>query len=277
MAFSTSTVHKPYTKVGVPQVAADFDKFEKNATPKWAAGTKIETADGSVYRYCHFGDDVNRGVFVSQDLDESSKTDTDNAIIAPGSAVAAPDSNINVGAIGSRFVQITLGSTSAGQYAGGKFCPTDDTGIGFTYDIRSNTATDDPASGDIRIELHQKLQVAVAADTDFAIAGNLYANLEIATAATDIAVAGVTCSTMDVSAAAYGWVQTKGVVSVLQDATTVVIGDAVALSSATSGAVAVFGGSAASVGDIPDEEMVGTMLIVGGSGGHSVIKLNIGG
>lgn len=273
MAVSTSTVHKPYAKVGVPQIAADMDKFAKDKSPKWAMGAKIETADGSTYRYSHFGDDVNRGVLVAQDYSESSTVDTDNAVIAPASAVAVPNETIKPGAIGSRYLQMTLASVTANQFAGGKFLTTDDTGEGFTYDILGNTATNDPATGDIRIELAQPLQVALDATTDVSIRGSLYANLEIATS-TDDGIAGVTCQTMDVSEQAYGWVQTKGQVAILQDGT-ITLGDIVTLSDGTSGAVQAMAGGGTDVTDVISEAIVGFCTDPGDTGAHGGFKINI--
>lgn len=273
MAHSTSTIHKPYAKQGVPGVAADFDKFALDATPKWAVGTKIETADGSIYRYSHFGDDVNRGVLVSQDVSESSSADTDNAVIAPASAVSVADDRIQPGAIGSRFVQLTLASITVGQFAGGKFITTDDTGEGYTYDVLENTATNDPATGDIRLELAQKLQVALDATTDVILTGSLYSNLEIATT-TDSVIAGVTCSVMDVSEQAYGWIQTRGIVGILDDGAPT-IGEIVTLSDGTSGAVQVMAGGGTDVTDVVTEPIVGYVIVAGDSGGHGSYKINL--
>ena len=170
MAYSTES-RLPFGQVGVPQVAGAFDKFESHATPKYNLGFKVETADGKVYRYTQFGADVAVGVLVAGDLSESSVVDTDNAIIASASAETTTDGLIN-----NKYIQLTLASVTAGQYVGGVFITTDDAGEGYTYDIVGNTATDDPATGDIRIQLAQPLQVAVTTATDFAILGNQYNN-----------------------------------------------------------------------------------------------------
>ncbi len=249
--------------------AVDFSIYDKDATAKFAIGTRLERQDGNVYVYSHFGADVNRGVLVAVDASESSVVDTDNVIIAPASAQTTTD-----GTLGSKFIEITLASVTANQFSGGYFVTTDDTGEGYTYRIKGNTATDDPASGNFRLELHEPLQVAVDGTTDFAIQGSLYANLEIATAATDIALAGVTCQTMDVSEQAYGWVCVKGVVGILQDGT-IAIGDMVTLSDGTNGAVQAAAGGGTTIGDLIAEELVGHCLIAGDSTGHGVFKINV--
>jgi hypothetical protein len=247
----------------------DFNKFDKHATQKFPLGHKVETADGSVYRYSHFGADTNRGVLVSTDRSETCLVDDDNHIIASASAVNTTD-----GLIGSRFIQMTLASITKNQFVGGKLVTTDDAGEGYTYDIKGNTATDDPATGDIRIELHQPLQVAVTTATDIAIVGSLYHDLEVATM-TDALVVGVSCSTMDVSEQPFGWIQTKGVCGVLQDVNVPTIGAVATLSNITSGAVTIMGGNSTYATYYGLNPIVGIFLDIGDSSGHAAIKLNL--
>jgi len=252
--------------VGVPQVGADCNPYEAHVTPRFALGTKMERADGNIYRYSHFGDDVNRGVLVATDASESSLVDTDGALIAPASTYQMPDepSGVYPGAIGSRYIVMTLSAT-ADQYAGGYFVTTDDTGEGYTFRIISNTAKNDPATGKIRLKLDKPLAVAIDTSTDCAIQGCHYANLEIATT-TDLVLAGVTCRTMDVSSASYGWVQTKGIVGILDDGGCTV-GTMSTLSDGTPGAV--------QDQDAFTEPVIGFCCIAGDSTGHSVYKINL--
>jgi hypothetical protein len=256
-------------KVTPPPTLTDFNKFDKHATQKFPLGHKVECADGSIYRYSHFGADTDRGVLVSTDMSETCVADTDNAIIASASSVNTSDS-----LIGSRFIQMTLASTTANQFVGGKLITTDDAGEGYTYDIKGNTATGDPSSGTIRIELHQPLQVAVTTATDVAIIGSLYHDLEVATT-TDDAVVGVSCSSMDVSEQPFGWIQTKGVVGVLQDVNVPVVGAVATLSNLTSGAVTIMGGNSTYATYYGLNPIVGIFLDVGDSTGHAAIKLNL--
>ena len=252
-----------------PHGGGDFNIFDKHSTPRYAIGTRVMRIDGNEYVYSHFGADVNRGVIVAVDASESSVVDTDNAIVAPASAQTMTD-----GTIGNKFIEITLASVTADQFAGGYFVTTDDVGEGYTYRIKGNTATGNPTTGNFRLELHDKLQVAVDGTTDFAIQASLYANLEIATAATDIALAGVTVSTMDVSEQAYGWVLAKGISGVLQDGT-IAIGDQVTLSDGVNGAIQVAFGGGTAAADLFAEEHLGTCLIAGDNTGHGVFKLAI--
>ena len=230
-----------------------------------AVGSRVSLSDGRVFRYGHFGAATNRGLIVSQDLSESSVVDTDNVMIAPASATAVAGETIQPGAINSRFVQITLASITADQFAGGYLHITDDTGEGFTYGIKGNTATNDPVSGDFRLDLHDRLQVAIDGTSDFAITGSLYANLEAATQAVDEVVAGVTMATM--AAGEYGWIQTQGVATVLTQGT-VVIADRAAVGS-------VAGTVAPVAATVSTTISIGQIIHAGDDTGHSAVRLNI--
>lgn len=255
--------------IGLGGSTADqFNKFDQSASPKFHVGYKIEQADGSVYRYAHFGATANAGVLVAQDKSENSVADTDNAVIAPASAVTITD-----GTIGSKFIEFTLASATANQFAGAKLITTDDAGEGYTYDIKSNTATDNPASGNIRIELYQPLQVALDNTTDVSIVSNRFHNLEIATAATDLILAGVVCETID-AAGNYGWIQTKGIVGILQDGT-IADGDMVTLSDGTSGAVQAAAGGGTDMADLIAEAIIGYCVDAGDSTGHGVFMVDV--
>lgn len=255
-------------RVTPPPTLADFNKFDMHKIQKFPLGFKVECADGSIYRYSHFGADTNRGVLVSTDRSETCLVDDDNHVIAPASAV-----NVGDGAVGSRFIEATLTAT-ANQFVGGKLIITDDTGEGYTYDIKGNTATNNPTTGNIRIELYQPLVVAVTTDSDIAIVGSLYHDLEVATM-TDALVVGVSCSTMDVSEAAYGWIQTKGVCGVLQDVNVPTIGAVATLSNLTAGAVTIMGGNSTYATYYGLNPIVGIFLDIGDSTGHAAIKLNL--
>ena len=263
--------------IGVPQVADDFDKFEMNATPKHPLGFKVESANGDVYRYAQFGADTNRGVLVSADLSEVSLVDDDNHLIAPSSTYQMATEPVGVypGAIGSRYIIMTLAATAAHLYAGAKITLTDGTGIGWTYDVIDNTATDNPASGKIRFQLGQQLQVAVDTTTDVSINGCLYNDLEIATPATDACVVGVTCSTIAYATAPYGWIQTKGVVGILQDVNVPTIGAVATLSNITSGAVTIMGGNSTYATYYGKNPIIGYYVDLGDSAGLSVCKINL--
>lgn len=267
--FSVSTI-------GAPQVANDFDKFEMNATQKYPLGFKVEAANGDVYRYCCFAGNVNRGCLVSSDLSEYSLVDDDNHFIAPVVTyqMAGEQPGVYPGAIGSRYAIMTLASVAAHCFAGSKITFTDDTGEGYTYDVVDNTATDNPASGVIRFQLAQPLQVAITTDTDASINTCLYNGLIIATT-TDACVVGVTCSTIVAATAAYAWIQTKGVVGILQDVNVPTIGGVATLSNITAGAVTLMGGNSTYATYYGKNPIIGYYVDLGDATGASVCKINL--
>lgn len=259
---------------GVPQVGVDFDPYESNSTAKWALGTGLEDQRGNKYRYVHFGAAVNPGVIVAQDFSESSKDESSNYVVAPASAVAIADESISAGKIGSRFVEMSLGSVTLDQYAGGDLCITSDTGAGFAYRIKGNTITGNPATGTFRMELYKPLASGLDATSEVVLAGSRYANCEIATAATDNDIAGVSMNYQ--TAGTFGWVCSKGRATILRDATTIAQGDMLALSTNIDGSVQVCGDNNLSLNDaIAGTQIVGYAVSIGQAAGSIVAQINV--
>ncbi len=259
-----------FSNVIVKPIGGAFDIYQMDNLPRVAIGTRLVRQDGNEFAYCHFGADTTQGLLVATDVSESGVAETDNIVIAPASAANTSD-----GTIGSKFVQITLASVTADQFAGGYLNITDGTGLGYVYRIKGNNATDVPASGDFRIQLHEPLQVALDTTSDIAITGSLYANLEVATSATDTVLAGVTCSNMDVSVASFGWICVKGVWTVNVDATDITIGDILVLSGDVSGAVHTFGDAVTTGIAYDEEEIVGTALDAPDDNSFVLVKLKV--
>jgi len=205
--------------VGQMQVGSDVDIHETNSTPKFALGTGFTRQDGNKFRYVHAGADVDIARLVATDVSESCLTSKTNVVINPTSAVAIDNTNIDAGAVGSTYIQATITAT-ANQFAGGylHLDGNGGAGAGAIYRIKGNTATDDPASGDCRLELYEKIKVAVDQTTDIAITGSPYANVEGATSSTDEMAVGV--SVVGISNNNYGWVCTHGVATVIADGNT---------------------------------------------------------
>jgi hypothetical protein len=235
MAISTNSYFSN-SIIGTPQVGADIDLYGADTSPKYAVGFGFTRADGTKYRYCHFGAVSAVGKLVSTDVDEVQQLYIDNArmVALVADLVKKPGETLGPNVVGSNYIQVTL-TTSADQFAGGYVSITSGTGIGFTYRVRGCTATGTPNSTDAYLELYDKIQVAVDSNTGLQIFGSPYADLEIVDDSDDRIVAGVTVT--NISAASYGWVQTRGIGTVLQGATLPVQGDSVYVSSNTDGAV----------------------------------------
>lgn len=210
--------------------------FDMHSTAKYSVGTRKSLGDGRMYRYAHFGEDTATGLLVSQDVSESTSLSGSGAFVVVASASAQTTTD---GLINDKFIEITASSITANQYAGGYLVINDSTGEGYVYRIKSNTATDDPASGNFRVELKDKLQLAVGIATELGILGDKYANLESAIGdGSDEILAGVTVSAMDISEASYGWVQTQGPCIVAYDAVAAItLGGEITMSDSQAGSV----------------------------------------
>ena len=248
--------------------------YRLDATPKAVLGYRISRMDGNIYRYAQFGAATNRGLLCSQDISETSVPDTDNGMIAPASAQNTSDGTLN-----SRFIEITMSSVVLNQFAGGYLITTDDTGEGYSYRIKGNTAAGTPTTGNYRLELYDRLQVAIDATTDYTIIGCMYSDIEAATTATDGAMVGVSCATTT-AAKPFAFVQTRGVVGVLQDASTVLpaAGDMVVGSLLTAGAIGRYVGGSVGTTVAADHgrlQIVGFCLDPGDSTGATTIFLQL--
>ncbi len=253
-----------------PQGGGDFSIYEQHSTPRYAVGTRIMRQDGNEYAYAHFGADTATALLVAQDMSESGEPETDNIVVAPASAQTTTDGTIN-----NKFIEITLASVTADQYAGGYLNITDGTGIGHSYRIKGNTATGNPASGNFRMELNEGLVLALDATSDISITGNPFANLEVATAATDIVISGVTIKAITVATNAYGWVQTRGVCVITVDATDLELGDNCALSADVAGNIYTVADAVTGAQIVADEEFVGVALDTPDDNSVCPVKLKI--
>ena len=217
----TGTSYFANAIVGQPQVGSDYDVHEVHLdTPRYAVGTGFERSDGNRYRYVHYGLAAAVGQLVSQDRSESSISGA-NLVINPTSAGKPDFEPVNMGAIGSHFVEATL-SLSADQMSGGTMHIVSGTGMGYTYRIRGNTAPDSTRSGAARIQTYEPIKVALDQTSDVNLVGSKYANLEPAITGTAIA-ADNTLAGICQSAATkddFGWICTAGITTVITTANT---------------------------------------------------------
>lgn len=212
----TSTSYFANAIVGQPQVGADYNIYDSHVSPRYSVGTGFTRSDGNKFRYCHFGLAAAVGMTVATDRSESNLSGS-NQVINPTSAGKPDFEPINMGAVGSRYVEATL-SLSNNQMAGGYLTVFGNTGSGYTYRIRGNTTPDSTRSGAARIQLWDKIKVALDQTSDISLIGSPYANLEPAVTGSTGAIAAdngargvaVVAQTKDY----YGWICTHGVTSV---------------------------------------------------------------
>lgn len=196
-------------------------------------GSKAVTPDGRVFRYCKAGA---------------------TALVA-GKVYDAPievanHTNITVvaGAAGATSFTATLGATAAtvNQYAGGVAVVNDVDGQGFTYSIKSHLAVD--SSGVITVELDddEPIVTALTTSSQVTLVANPY-NGVVVHATTEVSHP-VGIGNTQITAAQFGWIQTRGAVAALCGAALQTIGASVAASDTVAGAVEIGDGILAVLG-----------------------------
>ena len=241
MAVSTTSYFSNAT-VGVPQVAGDFNVFDSSSSPKLVIGTKFERQDGAVFRYSHFGLAISSAGLVLATSNTSNMVVTNSCVVASSSTYQMPEEQNGTypNMKGSRYIVLTKASITADDFQGcyAVICSAGNLhNCGFTYRVKGNTATGDPTSGNLRLQLYEKLQAGLSSSTSIVIAGNPHSNLYPASYGTSGVLAGVSMTSHDAND--YGWVQSKGVVGCLHDVAGAVVakGDMVSISTATNGSV----------------------------------------
>jgi hypothetical protein len=208
--------------------------YEESSVQMMDLGAKVVENDGSEYRY------VKAGAL---------------ALVAgrlyDGSATVANHTNINVQAAavaGATSVSVTLGATAAtaNQYADGWMIVNDFDGEGFTYRIVSHASN--AGSGTLVLTLDPETPIVTAFTTNSQVTliANQYNGVVIhAQSETGIPV-GVAMK--QITALYYGWIKTRGVVSVLSDGSPAAIGQGVSASTTTDGCVTLGTGALSPVG-----------------------------
>lgn len=259
--------------IGTPQVGADINIMETHALPKFNIGFGFTRADGNKYRYGYSSGGVEAGLLVAPTFASSGVATFDNVVILPTSAVLPPGETIYPGYAGSRYIQVTKASVAAGMYKGGYLVIEDGSGKGYTYRIKDNTATGNPVSGKIRIELYEQIKDNLSDDTDMTITPSLWNDVAVADS-TNVMVAGASCSTTTTDKP-FGWFCTKGQCAVKQTGT-VVLGQGVQLSiQGGGGCVSTWGMAYTTLASVLGVAQVGICMAVGATGEYATINLKL--
>lgn len=226
--------------------AADINIFATDVTQKYPVGQGVQGAGGEVYRYCSFDAAVAAGKLVGPNLTNILKSITTTAPVATVVTVQA-EYPILPNTVGSHYIQVTLASITVNQYQGGKIIIAANSGLGYTYDIRFNTATGTLASGAVNIQTVQPLQVSLSPNSSIIISPSKYNDCVAAQSGTlnNYVVNGVVMGNPGGNSGAtniFGFVQTKGVVGCIEDATIAIpAGAPVTVSKVTSGSYSLYG------------------------------------
>jgi len=191
-------------------------------------GALATTGDGRYFRYAYAG----AVALVPGTLQQASAEVTGSQNLA-----------VSAAAIGA--VSITTTSTvtcSANDFAGGWVIVTTTPGQGYQYQIGSHAAATAAA---VTLNLVDPITVALTTASRIDLVANPYSKVVInPTTATSCAV-GVAVAAVPINY--YGWIQTRGVATVLADGA-LAVGTQVVASNATAGAVEALTGVQAIVG-----------------------------
>jgi len=215
--------------------------YEASTSPLHQIGDRLPLWGGRVFYYASFSTyAAATGDCAAGDLLAADTSYNDQTVLTQVEDYTNDGSNYNPG-IGEKLIEVT-GTGVKNRYVNGTFHTTDATGEGYTYLIKRNSTTgvklnaDDPdlisTLDTFIIELYDGLVVALDNTTEFAIMGNLFANLLPCSQDSDTCAVGVSMIAMDVSDKEYGWVQTWGPATIVSTGT-VTKGDILVLSDTT--------------------------------------------
>jgi hypothetical protein len=206
------------------------------STNQETLGAVGSTADGRLFRYVQA--DASAGLAIG-------KLGVAPAVVANHvNRSLASTSNT---AVGSNVVTVSVGATAcaANQYAGGYLVVRDGAGAGAAYRIDGNSYS--AGSGSVVVTLFDTIQTALSTSTSKVDLVNPFAGVAASTTLSQ----PVGVATVELAAGYFGWVQTKGIASVLIDGTPGK-GDAVIQSDAVAGAVEVAGSTTQQIGVMPE-------------------------
>ena len=217
------------TSLTGPMQIAGQDLLTDSSTQQHALGTYAETSDGRGYRYCKVGgtSTVAGKLYVAPDFDVVNHSP------AGGLGVSAAV------AIGGTSITISTSTTlTLNELAGGFLSVAITPGQGYTYRIKSNTATS-AATGAV-IVLDDPLKIALTTDSKVVVTAHTYNGVVVSPGAASTGLpAGV--ATSIITNGNYGWLQTYGPCAILSGVATSISlpGVPVCPSASTAGSVIV--------------------------------------
>lgn len=203
--------------------------FTTSTTQGTDLGATATSGDGRDFRYVLAGGTT----LVPGKLQQSTAEDVTNwENLTPAAA-----------AIGATQITITTSTTNAANvFANGYMQGTVTPGQGYSYQVKSNAAS---AAGSLVVNLYDPLQVALTTSSRVDFIPSPYQNVIVNPTTATGTIVGV--AIFPIVNAQYGWIQTHGPCNVLAQGT-IVVGEEVAASSTTAGAVVATSGVLASVG-----------------------------
>ena len=203
--------------------------YAGSTTQGISVGSYAETNDGRGFRYVAVG----TLALIPGKVYQGPAEDTTNYQYLGVAATTAT---------GAVVVTIASSTTIAANALAGGLATV--AGTGYSYKIAANTATSS-ATGCV-ITLEDPLQVTLTTASQLNCSPNPYNGVIVAP--TTLTSAPIGIAVAPVAAASYGWIQTRGLVGALVDASAPAMAQSVAPSAATSGAVKLAVGTQAAIG-----------------------------
>jgi hypothetical protein len=238
------------TLSGTPAMSG-ADVYANSSVQQMSLGAYMETPDGRGFRYAKVGAVAT----VAGKVYQGKALDATNAQVSGGFAVAAA-------AIGDTSITTTATMTlSANDYADGFLSVAVTPGQGYTYKIKSHAAASAAA---VTMNLYDPVIVALTTSSRVIWVAHPYKGIVIEPGTPTANIAGVAPGI--VTAAYFGWVQTRGPAAVLFTGTGVA-GKAVgSLSGGTSGSAAPA---------IAATNIIGYHMATGITGEYSMVYLTL--
>ena len=205
---------------GAPAIF-ELNPYEQHKYQMHQLGALAQAANGDKYRYTWLAADVSAGYLLTALAKEGNHVNLTVAV-----------SNV----VGDKKVVLDVGATAvdAHEYDEGTLNFNDNSPEGEWYTITAHEANAGSLETDVFIE--PALKTATVADsTEASLIRNPWNRPAVSQLIAERA-AGVTTMDWDVSVAPYGWLKTRGMVSLLADATGWTKGYRVAISDQTNGA-----------------------------------------
>ena len=225
------------------RIYADYGMEKKTGSTKYhSLGTILELPDGREFKYALAG-----GTAIAQGVIVAAKAPTAHHDMDLVTAAAA---------VGDTSITVTLEGTAAAKdlYADGYIFTNDDTGEGQVYRIAGHDTIDASGSGAINLAENDKVAVALTSSTLSGLAPNPYSGVVITPTTVVNRTVGATPTA--IAADEYGWVQTKGLISILVSGTDV-LGEPLRVAGATTaGAVMALNRD----GSNENEQSIGTVM-----------------
>lgn len=234
-----------------PQPSAAYGTLQSSATALHALGTRMQTEDGRVFKYCQAG----AVDLVAGNVIQAAAPITDH--INCGLAAAA---------VGALSLTVTPGATgaAAGLYAGGLAVVSTGPNLGQTFRISGHPAVTASVAFALALQSDDPVGVAMTTASKLDLFQNLYQNV-IQAPVTTLTGVIVGVAPVIIPATYYGWIQTWGPGAVLIDGTPA-IANLVSSPASAAGAAAINSTTLA---------LVGVMCVVGVTGKCKLVNIQI--